>query len=385
MHYLQIIFYTLIILLIIVYMYIKLKYPFWSSQPVFHIYDFYYWFFSPGYINKDLPEKNKFTNFKNIIKTDILKLSDGEKNELITLLQNNYLKDDNVHFKPEIKNIFTYFENIGKDACLCTNYYRQGGFQYKDLIGCMLGKPLHVYLDKQYFKTYYVEYLCVDKSHRKKGIAPELIQTHDYLQRRENRDIICSLFKREQNLTGIIPLCLYSSYGFEIKNWNKEVFVHPEITLVEITEKNIVILKDFLNNSKDKYKCFISTNIQNILTLITTNNFIVYVVQQKGQVIACYFFRDACTYYYGKKTVVNNFCNINNCIIEDVFVYCYGKIIQKLKKRFDLLLIENNSASNVLVQSILKSHQPIVISPTAYYFYNYLIRPVKPHEFYCIC
>ena len=63
MHYLQIIFYTLIILLIVVYMYIKLKYPFWSSQPVFHMYDFYYWFFSPGYINKDLPEKNKFTNF----------------------------------------------------------------------------------------------------------------------------------------------------------------------------------------------------------------------------------------------------------------------------------------------------------------------------------
>ena len=50
-------------------MYIKIKYRFWSAQPVFHIYDFHYWLFSPDYINKSLPEKNKFTNFKNIIKT----------------------------------------------------------------------------------------------------------------------------------------------------------------------------------------------------------------------------------------------------------------------------------------------------------------------------
>jgi len=385
MYYLQIILYSIISIIIITYMYIKIKYRFWSAQPVFHIYDFHYWLFSPDYINKSLPEKNKFTNFKNIIKTDILKLNSREKTEIIELLQANYLKDESIHFRPEQSNIFPYFENIGKESCLCTAYYERGGFNATNLIGCMIGKPLHVYTNKTYFKTYYVEYLCVHKLHRKKGIAPELIQTHDYLQRRENPDVICSLFKKEHNLTGIVPLCLYSTYGFDLQSWNKEVYIHPGITIIEINKTNIHLLKDFLNNCKDKFKCFITTGIQNILTLIDTNNFMVYCAVQKREIICCYFFRDNCTYYNGEKRVVNNFCNINNCIVRDVFVYCYGKIIQKLKKRFHMLLIENTGASDTIVQKILPAHKPQFISPTAYYFYNYLMKPVKSHEFYCIC
>ena len=50
-----------------------------------------------------------------------------------------------------------------------------------------------------------------------------------------------------------------------------------------------------------------------------------------------------------------------------------------------MLLIENNSASDTIVQKILATHNPEFISPTAYYFYNYLMHPVKPGEFYCIC
>ena len=50
-----------------------------------------------------------------------------------------------------------------------------------------------------------------------------------------------------------------------------------------------------------------------------------------------------------------------------------------------MLLIENNSASDIIVQKILLTHKYEFTSPTAYYFYNYLMKPVKSHEFYCIC
>lgn len=385
MYYLQIIFCCIISIIVVTYMYIKIKYRFWSAQPVFHIYDYHYWLLSPGYINKELPEENKFTNFKNIVITNILKLNKNEQTEIISLLQDHYLKDDSVHFRPEIENIFPYFENIGKESCLCTAYFEKGGFNSNNLIGCMLGKPLNVYTNESNFQTYYVEYLCVHKQHRKKGIAPELIQTHDYIQRRTNNHVICSLFKREHNLTGIVPLCLYTTYGFDLNVIKKEVYVHPGISIIQITKDNINILNEFLVNVKNKYKCFISVGMLNLNKLILTNNFIVYCVVQKGQVISCHFFRDSCTYYDGNKRVVNNFCNFNNCTMEDVFVYCYGKIIQKLKKRFHMLLIENNSDSNVLVNKIKITHKPTVISPTAYYFYNYLMKPVSPDDFYCIC
>ena len=63
--------------------------------------------------------------------------------------------------------------------------------------------------------SYYVDYLCVHKHHRNSGIAPQQIQTHYYHQRRMNPDIHVNLFKREGKLTGIVPLCVYSTYLFD--------------------------------------------------------------------------------------------------------------------------------------------------------------------------
>jgi len=43
--------------------YFKLKYPFWSRQPVFHFYLLNYWIFPPGIIQESLPKKNKFYDY----------------------------------------------------------------------------------------------------------------------------------------------------------------------------------------------------------------------------------------------------------------------------------------------------------------------------------
>ena len=57
------IFYLFISLIIILYIWIKLYFQFWSRQPVFHIYNIYYWLFYQGIIQKELPGKNKFYNY----------------------------------------------------------------------------------------------------------------------------------------------------------------------------------------------------------------------------------------------------------------------------------------------------------------------------------
>ena len=49
-----------IIILTILIAYFKLKYPFWSKQPVFHFHNLYYWMFPPGIIQNEMPEKNKY-------------------------------------------------------------------------------------------------------------------------------------------------------------------------------------------------------------------------------------------------------------------------------------------------------------------------------------
>ena len=49
----------IITLIILFYIFIKIKYKFWTIQPVFHFYDVHYWFKNIGIINKELPNKNK--------------------------------------------------------------------------------------------------------------------------------------------------------------------------------------------------------------------------------------------------------------------------------------------------------------------------------------
>ena len=75
----------------------------------------------------------------------------------------------------------------------------------KQLIGVMTGRPINITLkNTPTFKAYYIDYLCVHNDYRKNGIAPELIQSHEYIQRHKNKKIHVSLFKREGTLTGIV-------------------------------------------------------------------------------------------------------------------------------------------------------------------------------------
>jgi hypothetical protein len=57
---------VVVLCIILFFVYIRLKYRFWALQPVFHFYDIYYWFINVGIIRHELPEKNRYTNMKQI-------------------------------------------------------------------------------------------------------------------------------------------------------------------------------------------------------------------------------------------------------------------------------------------------------------------------------
>ena len=52
---------SVILLIIGIY---KIKFPFWSKQPVFHFHNLKYWIIPPGIIQHENPEKNKFYDEK---------------------------------------------------------------------------------------------------------------------------------------------------------------------------------------------------------------------------------------------------------------------------------------------------------------------------------
>ena len=295
--YISYILFFIVTIVVLVYIYIRLKYGFWVIQPVFHVYDLAYMIHPPGIINHSLPNKNKYTNFKNIETIVYTDLSEIKINKLVNFIKFNYLHNKDNIFLPNKENIIPYFK--GHNSKSFVTFYNEDnnmvdlkkGTIIKDIkiIGIMTSRPIHIYInngDKDaVFDAYYIDYLCVDKSFRKKGIAPQIIQTHHYNQSHINTNICVCIFKREDELTGIVPLCVYSTYGFSVDKWAKPInLLTAEYKLVEINQQNFHYLYNFIKNTTVEFDIVINTEVSNIIELIKTKNIFIYVIIVENEI-----------------------------------------------------------------------------------------------------
>jgi hypothetical protein len=384
-----ILFFTVLILFLI-YIYIRLKYGFWVVQPVFHVYDFIYMLNPPGIINHNLPEKNKYTNFKNIDTIMFQEVSELKLSRFVNFIRSNYLQNKENIFSPKLENIIPYFK--GHNAKPFISFYNEENLMLnlkkgtivedKKIVGLMTSRPIHVLINNNdkdaKFDAYYVDYLCVDKMYRKKGIAPQIIQTHEYNQRHLNKNIVVSLFKREDELTGIVPLCFYSTYGFSVNKWTKPDELHSSYKMLEINPQNYHFLFDFIKNNNNKFDIVINTEVTNIIELIKTNNIFIYVILLDDEIICAYFFRKTCTFIEKNMEVLSCFASINNCD-DNIFIQGFKISFWKIaaEKYFGFAAIEEISHNNIIINNLKIKTTPLIVSPTAYFFYNFAYPTFK--------
>jgi hypothetical protein len=398
----------IVLLLIIFFIYIRIKFRFWALQPVFHFYDLYYWIANIGIIQEELPSKNRYTNFKNIktISYDIL--SDKNIKDFVWLIQLNYLRNNENKFAPQKENIVPYFKghnhksfwSFFTEPTLLLDNKTNTTINDEKLIAVITGRPLHVtfYNKKESSKTngeldvYYIDYLCVDKLHRKKNIAPQLIQTHEYNQSYLNRKICVSLFKREEELTGIIPLTVYKTYCFNMRNWNKPIDLQASIQLLNGDKQNIYYLYNFINEltKKGKWDLTILPAMSNLMELVTSENLFIKMLVYNGEIIATYIFKKTCTFIEKDKEIIScvvSFFNPNFLKKEEFiqgFKIALWSIIEKKENKesnkFGYLIVEDISDNNYIIENIRIKTHPVAVSPTAYFFYNFAHNPFKSHH-----
>jgi hypothetical protein len=389
---------TIILIILIFMAYIKIKYKFWAIQPVFHVYNWNYMLFPPGIINHHLPEKNKYTNFENIKTYNINDITRIQKNNIVNFVRLNYLQNGENVFLPKIENIFPYF-NSHNDKSYVSFYSQQNlmlnlkkgtTIDFPRIIGLITSRPIHIFINndkktrnrakrnnfsnnESNFTAYYVDYLCVDKLQRKKGIAPQMIQTHHYNQSHSNKNIVVSLFKREDELTGIVPLCFYKTFGFSVLNWTKPTELNAMFKIIEINPSNFNILFNFIKTNKYLFDIFISVESSNIIELIKTKNIFINVVMVEHEIICAYFFRKSCTFIEDNMEVLTCFGSINICNDENIFIQGFKISFWSIaeKNYFGYSAIENISHNNIIIENITKKTKPSIISPTAYFFYNF--------------
>lgn len=419
------IFLSFFIFLLVIHFVIKMKYGFWYYQPVIHSYDLIRLFKSPQIIHIALPTKNikYYQSDESIIKTykfyDIIN-DNNIKKQFIDLISNHYLKTNHGNvYSPKYDNIFPYF--IGYDnPCFFSFYFnplsninsdiskekitKLPTFKITDdIIGAMTSRPLNITLNDKYisallskdFKVYYIEFLCVNEMYRKKGIAPQLIQTHEYNQRHINKEIQVSLFKHEDKiLEGIVPLCVYKTYGFDIKkytimNINTEQFFPYK--LIQFKKYNPDLL-EFITTQKTNnfFEVFIEPNSANIEELLKTNNLYLFALCDVNKKIkSLYFYKNTCVTINKDRGPI--LCLSGTLMSKEIsdkdFIYGFKKSMMIIVKKYgyDYLSIENISHNDILLNDFITNNKEIVVSPTAYFFYNLIFPTIQSNKFFIFC
>ena len=97
-----------ILFLVLLYIYIKIKYKFWSQQPVFHYYNIFYHIKPCGIVEKKTPSINvKFYDF-NLYFNSFDKLKNEEKMLIHCLINQHYLKEKKVKIVQVLKIFFVF-------------------------------------------------------------------------------------------------------------------------------------------------------------------------------------------------------------------------------------------------------------------------------------
>lgn len=399
---------AIFLLVVLFFIFIRIKYRFWAVQPVYHFYDVYYWFFNIGIIRHELPEKNRYTNFKDIetITSEKVLGDDSIMKAKLTnfmdLIQLNYLKNDDNTFLPEKENIIPYFEGHNSPSFfsffwepdVLIDVKTNTTIDTKMLVGAITSRPLTVTIYKTNnpepvkFDTFYVDYLCVKKGFRKKNIAPQLIQTHEYNQCHINKNICVSLFKREGELTGIIPLTVYQTYVFDMKNWVKPPEqLHSKTTLLVGDSQNIYYLYNFINeltNSKNqgnncKWDITIIPEMTNLVSLVKSKNMYIYMLLTDMEIEAVYIFKKTCTNIEKGKGLLSLIASINSINLSlTKFIQGFKNVLWEIllnNPNYHYLAIEDVSDNKYIIDNIKVKTHPTFESPTAYFFYNYARSP----------
>jgi hypothetical protein len=376
-----------ILAIAIICIYIRFKYQFWKIQPVFHIYDLWWYLFPCGIINYQLPEKNKYTNFINIETVSFSKCSKLKITQFLNLIRLHYLQNNGNQFNPRKENVVPYFTGHNSE-CFFSFYYEDELitdvktneiFPTKKLISVTTSRPLHVTINKgknsdAFFDAYYVDYLCVDKSRRKQNVAAQMIETLHYNCRRMNTNFQVSLFKREGEITGIVPLTIYKTIAFDMAGWSKPEDLSSYVSLVESGPSNITHLFDFFKKHNNKFDICILNETANMMELIKTRNIYVYMIIKEGVVLCVYFFRKTCVMLKKDVECLCLFASINCCKNPELFIHGYKVAIWKIYEmhtKYKCAVIEEISDNWIISDNLQKKTKPSIIITSAYFFYNF--------------
>jgi len=392
-------------LFLLFFAYIKLKYPFWNNQPVFHVYDFIRRFYrEPFIVNKNSPIKTKYCDFENIITHKFVECSQKTKIDLINITQCFYLNTDRILYTMSEKDIYALLTGQNEPSYVSIFYEKQykqvfdaSGSRITSIVipnGSITSRSLRFWYvntaDAHHYTEmpiYLIDLLCVDRQKDRLSIYRKLFQTQEYNQRIENKAIQCSLIKKEMQLfDGIIPFVQYNTHTYKLRN-HKISPLPIHYHCVNINSENIDLFIDFFYTNNDYcskteiYKHMVFPDIGNIHSLLKQRLLYIYCLKKGEHVYGYYFFKDAKMYYEEVDgNTLQLTCSVMNCLSPTIFYSGYLHSIRDILKKNDtysMLLFEDIGHNHILLKQWSMNYTPVFTNKTAYYLHNF-IMPGSP-------
>lgn len=368
--------------IILWFAYIKILYPFWNIQPVLHPYDIWrYIYLQSGGKPFIIYGQNNFINDKFIAPFDIMTythetITDTVQQEIVHLLQRKYIDSPDIVF-----TIDTHiFDNIVKIS------HNQPSYISCHKNACCVSYSITLYQSTEKILAYMIDLFTVD------SFKPELLfQTHEYNQRMANPlhgGNISFFRKKKHPYLGISP------------SFSSDIHIFP-IQLHEPVQKfptTFELCRVFKNNYShyiiDFFKSLpchcIAVDISTILHWINVQYWYVFILIQKQQLIAIYFFRNTLFQYEEFSTLdmnsksvelIGSFNNTkHDTLFFDGFLHCIKEITTKINLDYRILqIIHVSNGNDILLRRFSLHHSIICKYPIYYYFFNYcwIIQPQR--------
>ena len=103
-----------------------------------------------------------------------------------------------------------------------------------------------------------------------------------------------------------------------------------------------------------------------------------------GNIEASYIFRKTCTFIEKEKEIISCIASIKGTTLsESEFIQGFKVALWSIIKEhqnFKYLTVEDISDNTVIINNISIRTHPMVVSPSAYFFYNFAYSPFKPEK-----
>jgi len=355
----------------------KVKYGYWSKQPVFHYHNIFYWYNPPGVIEKGDVDISKYYNPQiEFIESD--KISTEKKELFATLLKSHFMPYKGEKYAPTTEGIMNSFQAHERPSYIALN------FDKNTLISTLSTIPIDIYFDGNKQEIYYADFLCVHPRYRKQGVAERIIntvKTNHRLKDKTHKRETNILFKREGKSMLIVPLTIYKNYVFDITTWDKNVNFneHPFIQLIKLNKQTIPLFLELLNKSVHKFKCVITQNFGHILHLCEKTELLITLLLVNKEPAGFYVFRDPYITYNNYKSV-EMIASYNDNTTNEIFALGFLCSIKHLNNNTKKILMTDSGHNNIILNIILKKYDVSTVLMASYYFYNYATTPLMSYD-----